>query len=98
MTGTSESLTDFGMPASYAAFATLSGPTCCASGTKIVLIDLASASVKVQTPQLSPSELLIVEPLTSIDGGPLKVLSRLIPFFSAAMSVYGLNDDPAGRP
>src|SRR3954452_4121257 len=98
MTGTSDSFTDFGMPASCAAVATLSGPTLMASGTKMVLMDLASAWVRVQTPQLSPSELLMVVPLTSIDGGPLNVLSRLMPSFSAAMTVYGLNDDPAGRP
>src|SRR3954468_8072979 len=97
MTGTSSSLMFFGMPASCAAVATLSGPTFCANGTKIVLIDLASASVNEHRAQLSPSELLMVSLPIWIDGGPLNWLSSEMPSFNAAMTVYGLNDDPGGR-
>ena len=48
MSGTAASLRLVGMPASYAALTTFCGPTCLASGTKIVLTDCANALSSVQ--------------------------------------------------
>src|SRR3954470_24908882 len=88
MSGTLARSRYFGMPASYALATTLSGPTLSASGTKMVLTDFASASVNVHCGQgPSSPELWIVVPLTSTLDGPGNLESRLMPSFSAVITV-----------